>query len=104
VSYISEGGNWSLPEKLCVMSVVEPSTLQAADLPPIPDDLITRYRLAKAQLTLLPSPIAGEDDHWGATCEWCKEVIAFIERIAELEAKLAQARKEALNLANEGGR
>ena len=54
----------------------------------IPDDLNTRYKLAKAQLAILPSIDDDLDDLFLGTRYQCEEVIQLIERIAALEAAL----------------
>ena len=53
----------------------------------IPDDLNTRYKLAKAQLALLPSIDDDINELFLGTRYQCEEVIQLIERIAALEAE-----------------
>ena len=55
----------------------------------IPDDLNTRYKLAKAQLAILPSIDDDLDNLFLGTRYQCEEVIQLIERIAALDAEIA---------------
>ena len=65
----------------------------------IPDDLNTRYKLAKAQLAILPSIDDDLDNLFLGTRYQCEEVIQLIERIAALEAVRNNLRQAAIDLA-----
>ena len=60
----------------------------------VPSDLLTRYKLAKAQLAILQPPIANEEDQHEGVRYNCNEAIEFIERIARLEAQIIEAKAD----------
>jgi hypothetical protein len=58
----------------------------------IPERHLTRYKLAKAQLALVPA--VSPDDSWERVIFSCNEVISFCEELGTAEARVRELEQE----------